>query len=157
MQKAGQRGARSRTPLNANCYVFSMQWRAVLWCSGLWHRIVWYMGTNSFFGVLWPQYPLCATSTSRKEIELIFFIFILWLITVAGRSKAWTVFVHSNTGIAGSYPTSGMDVYVRVFCVCVVLCAVSGFPTGRSPVQGVLPTVYKIKTTKKRPRPNKGL
>jgi hypothetical protein len=37
--------------------------------------------------------------------------------TVAARSKAWIVFVSSNTGIVGSNPTRGMDVCVRLFCV----------------------------------------
>jgi hypothetical protein len=32
-----------------------------------------------------------------------------------------------------------MDVCVRLFCVCVALCVVSGLATGWSPVQGVLP------------------
>jgi hypothetical protein len=40
-------------------------------------------------------------------------------ITVPVRSKAWTVFGHSNAGIVGSNPTRGMDVCVRV---CVVMC-----------------------------------
>jgi hypothetical protein len=47
--------------------------------------------------------------------------------------------------------------YVQLFCVCVVLCVSRGLATGWFPVQGVLPTVYKIKKLKKRPRPNKGL
>jgi hypothetical protein len=38
-------------------------------------------------------------------------------ITVATRSKAWTVFARSNTEIVGSNPTWGMDVCV---CVCSV-------------------------------------
>jgi hypothetical protein len=76
-------------------------------------------------------------------------------ITVAARSKAWTVFARSNTGIVGSNPTRGMDVCVRLFCVCVVLCVGSGLVKGCSPVQGVLPTVYRIKELKKRPRSNK--
>jgi hypothetical protein len=42
-------------------------------------------------------------------------------ITVAAVSKARTVFARSNAGIVGSNPTQGMDVCVRVFCVCVVL------------------------------------
>jgi hypothetical protein len=42
-------------------------------------------------------------------------------IVVAAWSKAWTVFDRSNTEIVGSHPTGGMDVYVRLFCVCVVL------------------------------------
>jgi hypothetical protein len=46
-----------------------------------------------------------------------------------------------------------MDVYLRLFCVCVG----SGLATGLSPVQGDLPTVYRTKKLKRRPRPNKGL
>jgi hypothetical protein len=78
-------------------------------------------------------------------------------VTVAARSKAWTVFARSNAAIVGSNPTWGMDVCVRLFCVCVVLCVGCGLATVWSPVQGVLPTLYKIKKLKKRPRPNKGL
>jgi hypothetical protein len=40
-------------------------------------------------------------------------------ITKAMRSKAWTAFARSNTGIMGSNPTQGMDVCLRLFCVCV--------------------------------------
>jgi hypothetical protein len=65
------------------------------------------------------------------------------------------VFARSNAGIVDSNPTQGMDVYVRLFCVCIVLCVGSGLATGWSPVQGVLPTVYRIKKLKKRPRSNK--
>jgi hypothetical protein len=43
-------------------------------------------------------------------------------ITVAGRSKVWIVFALSNTGIVGSNPTQGMDVYVRLFCLCCSVC-----------------------------------
>jgi hypothetical protein len=31
-------------------------------------------------------------------------------VTVAARSKAWTVFAHSDAGIVGSNPTQSMDV-----------------------------------------------
>jgi uncharacterized membrane protein YsdA (DUF1294 family) len=48
-----------------------------------------------------------------------------------------------------------MDVCVRLFCVCVVLCVGSALATAWSLVQGVLPTVYRIKKLKKRPRSNK--
>jgi hypothetical protein len=48
-----------------------------------------------------------------------------------------------------------MDICARLFCICVVLCVGSGLAAGLSPVQGVLPTVYKIKKLKKRPRSNK--
>jgi hypothetical protein len=44
---------------------------------------------------------------------------------------------------------------VCLFCVCVVLSVGSGFAMGWSPVQGVLPTVQRIKKPKKRPRPIK--
>jgi hypothetical protein len=69
-------------------------------------------------------------------------------VRVAARSKAWTVFARSNTGIAGSNPTRGMDVCVRLFRICVVLCVGSGLATGWSPVQGVLPTVYRLRNWK---------
>jgi hypothetical protein len=52
------------------------------------------------------------------------------------------IFARSNTEIVGSHPTRGMDVCVRLFCVCVVLCICSGLEMGRSPVQGVLPIAY---------------
>jgi hypothetical protein len=45
-----------------------------------------------------------------------------------------------------------MDVCVRWFCVCVVLCAGNGLATSWSPVKGVLPSVYRIKKLKKWPR-----
>jgi hypothetical protein len=48
-----------------------------------------------------------------------------------------------------------MDVCVCLFCVYVALCVGSDLATGSSPVQGVLPTVYRIKKLKKRPRSNK--
>jgi hypothetical protein len=51
-------------------------------------------------------------------------------ITVAARYQAGTVFVSSNAGIAGSNPTRGMDVCVRLFCVCFVLCVGRGLATG---------------------------
>jgi hypothetical protein len=69
-------------------------------------------------------------------------------ITVAAQSKAWTVFARSNTGVVGLNPTRIMDVCVRVFCFCVVLCVGSGLTTGWSPVQGVLPTKYRLRNCK---------
>jgi hypothetical protein len=41
---------------------------------------------------------------------------------VAVRSKASTVFARLNTEIVTSNPTWSMDVSVRLFCVCAVLC-----------------------------------
>jgi hypothetical protein len=55
----------------------------------------------------------------------------------------------------GSNPTQGMDSCVRLFCVCVVLCVGSGHATGSSPVQGVLPNVYRIKKLKSGQGPTK--
>jgi hypothetical protein len=73
-------------------------------------------------------------------------------VTVAARWKARTVFVR-----VGSNPTQGMDVCVRLFCVCVVLCVGSGLATGWSLVQGVRPTVYGLRNWKKWPRPKRVL
>jgi hypothetical protein len=39
-------------------------------------------------------------------------------ITVRARSEAWTVFSRSKIEIVGSNPTEGMDVCVRLFCIC---------------------------------------
>jgi hypothetical protein len=59
-------------------------------------------------------------------------------ITVAARSKAWTVFARSDAGIVGSNLTQGMVVW----CVyAFILCLGSGLSTSWSPVQGVLPSV----------------
>jgi hypothetical protein len=41
-----------------------------------------------------------------------------------------------------------MNVCVCLFCVCVVLCVGSCLATGWSPVQGVLPTVYRLRNWK---------
>jgi hypothetical protein len=53
-------------------------------------------------------------------------------ITMAAQSEVWTIFACTNTGIVGSYPTWGMGVHVRLFCIYAVLCAGSGFATGWS-------------------------
>jgi hypothetical protein len=69
-------------------------------------------------------------------------------IKMTARYKAWTVFVRSN---------AGFESYSKHGCLCAfILCVGSGLAMGWSPVQGVLPTVYKIKTLKKRIRSNKG-
>jgi hypothetical protein len=59
---------------------------------------------------------------------------------MAERSEASNVFGRSNIGIAGSNPARGIDVYLR-FSVFVLSCVGRGLVSGRSPVQGVLPTV----------------
>jgi hypothetical protein len=70
--------------------------------------------------------------------------FSVWQIAVTAQSRAWTVFARSNTGVVDSNPTRRMDVYVRLFCICAVLCVSSGLATCWSPVQGVLQTAYRI-------------
>jgi hypothetical protein len=55
----------------------------------------------------------------------------------------------------GSNPTEVMDVSMRLLCVYVVLHVGSGLATDRSPVQGVLLTVYRITKLQNRPRSNK--
>jgi hypothetical protein len=79
------------------------------------------------------------------------------LTTVVAPSKAWTVFARLNAGIVCSNTTQGLDVCLRLFCICVVLCVGSGFVTDWSPVNGVLPTMYKIKKLRRRPVFNKEL
>jgi hypothetical protein len=59
--------------------------------------------------------------------------------------------------VMGSNPNQGMDVCVRLFCVWVVLCVGWGLATGWSPVQGVLPAVYRLRNIKNWPRYNKRL
>jgi hypothetical protein len=48
-----------------------------------------------------------------------------------------------------------MDVCVHLLCVCVVLYVGSGLAVGSSPVQGVPPTVYRIKKLKNGQGPTK--
>jgi hypothetical protein len=72
------------------------------------------------------------------------------VLTVDAWSKAWTVFARPNTGIVGWNPTRDMDVCVRSFCVD------RGLATGWSPVQRVLPSMYKIKKLKKEAKVHKG-
>jgi hypothetical protein len=76
-------------------------------------------------------------------------------VTVAARSKVWTVFAGPNAGVMGSNPTQGTAVYVSLFCLCCSVCrkwpcdALISHP--RSPTD----CVYRIKKLKKRPGSNK--
>jgi hypothetical protein len=81
----------------------------------------------------------------------------LHVLKVAAQSEEWSVFARSNTLVVSSNPFRCMDVCLRLFSVCAVLCVGRGLTTGWSPFRGVLPTVYTIKKLKKRPRPNKGM
>jgi hypothetical protein len=92
---------------------------------------------------------------NKSESCTVYPCIVSLLITVAARSEASTVFSRSKAGIVASNPTEGMDVCVHLFRVYVVLCLGSDLATGSSPVQGVLPAVFKIKKLKKRPRSNK--
>jgi hypothetical protein len=57
----------------------------------------------------------------------------------------------------GFEPTGGMDISLRLFCVCVVLCVGSGLAMGLSPVQIDLPTVYtELRNWKSGHGPTKG-
>jgi hypothetical protein len=77
-----------------------------------------------------------------------FSIVNLYLLTkVAALSMAWSVFASSNTGIAGSNPTRGMDICVCLFRVFVLRVG-SGLATGWSPVQEVLLTLYRFRNWK---------
>jgi hypothetical protein len=76
-------------------------------------------------------------------------------VTVATRSKAWTVFARSNAGIVGSNPTRGMDVCVRLFCV--VLCAGSALRRTDPPSEESYRLRKKIKGLSSGQGPTKGL
>jgi hypothetical protein len=45
------------------------------------------------------------------------------------------VFALSNTGIVDSNPTQGTDIFLRLFCVCIVLCVGNGLATDWSLVE----------------------
>jgi hypothetical protein len=75
-------------------------------------------------------------------------------ITVAPRSKAWTVFTRSNAGIVGSNPTQDVVVCVRLFFVCVLLCVGSGLAAGWSPSKESYRLYIGLRSWKERPRAN---
>jgi hypothetical protein len=62
---------------------------------------------------------------------------------VATPPTALNVVDRSNTGITGSNPTRSMDVRISLL---VLSCIDSDLVMGRSPGQGVLPNVQKIRT-----------
>jgi hypothetical protein len=68
-------------------------------------------------------------------------------ITVAAWTKVWTVFALLEHWVRW------FEYHSRHGCLCVG----SGFATGWSPVQGVLPAVYRIKKLKKKRPMSKGL
>jgi hypothetical protein len=75
-----------------------------------------------------------------------------WPITVAARSKAWTVFARLNPVIMGSKPTQDMDICVCVYTVFVFFVLAEALQRADPPVQSVLPVTCRINILKKRPR-----
>jgi hypothetical protein len=79
--------------------------------------------SNNFILFLGTCFPF--VNFTAVLLSVLIFIFHLYshdsLTTVAEQSKVQTVFAGSNTGIMGSNPTTGMDVFVPLFCVYVVL------------------------------------
>jgi hypothetical protein len=57
----------------------------------------------------------------KFKISNLLQLIILEPITVAARSKTWNIFSHSNTEIMGSNAARGMNAYLLLFNVCVVL------------------------------------
>jgi hypothetical protein len=64
---------------------------------------------------------------------------VLKPLTVAERSKTWTTFAQTDTGVVGSNPIRGVDAYVH--SLFVALFVGSYLATSWSPVQGILSTV----------------
>jgi hypothetical protein len=65
-----------------------------------------------------------------------------WQITVAARSKVWTVLSSLERWDRGFESHSRHEwLCVRIFYICVVLCICSGHATGWSLVQIILPSV----------------
>jgi hypothetical protein len=80
-------------------------------------------------------------------------------VTVAARSKAWTVFSRSVAGIVGLNPTQGMDVWCLYAFILYLCCPVlgSGLATSSSLVQGVVLSVKNDYGTEKEARALNGL
>jgi hypothetical protein len=88
-------------------------------------------------------------SIKSQKVSLYFWLLQeIKLSTVSARSKAWTVFAHSNTGVVGSNPTRGMNVCIYSFFV--LSCVGSSLAAGWSPTQGVRLTDYMVKKLQNR-------
>jgi hypothetical protein len=85
------------------------------------------------------QHPFCQVNNILRYIT-----YDVTPITVAARSKAWTSSLARTLGSWIRIPLKAW-MSVCVYSVCVVLCVSSGLAMDWSPVQGVLPTVHRIK------------
>jgi hypothetical protein len=134
-------------------------------------------GRLAFHTDVWRQVPLRSTDFSGERVAslrprpslLCSKQFTTWWpcntcyqetwqrpITVAAWSEEWTVFACSNAWIVHSKPTRGVYVIVRLFSICVVLSIDRGFATDSSPIQGVLPCMYRLRNWKSGQGPTKG-
>jgi hypothetical protein len=73
--------------------------------------------SSSIKGVAFHDKKMRCSYLRWVLIHEIIWLFVQLPITVAARSRAWTVFARSNTGIVVSNPARGMYVCVRLFCV----------------------------------------
>jgi hypothetical protein len=111
------------TPQSSKCLLsFRFSYRNVLYFSLLSHSSIHDIG---------PALLIILDFITLKVFK--WYLYELQPITVVARTKACTDFARSNTGIAGSNPTRGMDVCVRLFCVCVVLRVGRGLRRADSP------------------------
>jgi hypothetical protein len=126
-------------------------------------------GNGSFFAILTSSFPEAHKINEKSIVRLPDYIFLPTTterITVILCVYNWNylqnisrsqwprglrhelVFARSNTAVVGSIHTHGMNVHVCDYSVFMLSSVGSGPVTGWSPVQGVLPTVYKIKKLK---------
>jgi hypothetical protein len=77
-------------------------------------------------------YRLCCAGSDLGTIAIKILVLLPYCRSQWPRGKARTVFIRSNTGVVVSNLTQGIDVCLRLFCVCVG----SGLVTGCSPSKG---------------------
>jgi hypothetical protein len=131
--------------INYGYNILFISWRLALKCATYtpWRFLEAPYGTPRWRTGVFFQKVTCSRCYAPQRL---FIQSVRWFapIIVAARSKAWTVFAPSNAKIVGSIPTPGIYVCLRLIRICVVLFVGSGLATGWSPVQGVLPTLYRI-------------
>jgi hypothetical protein len=98
-------------------------------CFRVYNMFKWSQCSSTFYAHVLPFWHVCCLSSVQCVIGSCRIrkrsLMGLQPITLAARSKAWTVFARTNTGIVGSNPTLCMDVCLRLFCDYVVLCIVA--------------------------------